>query len=130
MYKIDSFRKRQIMSVIKFLLYAVISFSCSALFFNSSTVAVIFIFLGLNCISVTSKEEFMKLKKKTMLQYGLLILGCLVGILLIIVGKNVVYKDGIIILGAILFAPTASVLVIHGVCNLIGYLMKKVQTKE
>ena len=118
------------MSVIKFLLYAVVSFSCSALFFNSSTVAVIFIFLGLNCISVTSKEEFMKLKKKTMLQYGLLILGCLVGILLIIGGKNVVYKDGIIILGAILFAPTASVLVIHGVCNLIGYLMKKVQTKE
>ena len=118
------------MSVIKLLLYAVISFGCSVIFFNSSILATIFIFLGLNCISATSKEEFVIFRKREMPKYGVLILGCLIGILLIAIGKEVVFKDGLIILGEMLFAPTVSVLIILEVCNLTGYLINKLKQKN
>lgn len=56
---------------------------------------------------------------------GVLILGCLMGVILILVGKEVAHQDGIIILGAMLLASMASVLIVLGVCNFIGYLRKK-----
>lgn len=118
------------MPVFRFLFYAVISVASSKVFFNSSVVGTTVIFCVLNYISVTSKEEYAVRKKMPTLAYGVLLAVCVIGIMLIIVGNNFIQKDALIIIGAMLFALTISVLVINQGYILLGYLKNKMQNSK
>lgn len=106
---------------IKYLLYILISFAISKAFYDSSVIITIVLFFGLNTINLTSKEKYIVKKKKPTILYGIALAVCLIGGVLIVLGKNIILNDAITIIGALLFAPTISALLIFHVSNVIGF---------
>ncbi|MFP3156088.1 hypothetical protein LQZ18_17010 [Lachnospiraceae bacterium ZAX-1] len=114
------------MSILKFLLYVIVSIIFSKLFLDSSAMGMVAIFSILNYAAVVSKKDDIG-KKVPRLAYGILLAVCLLGITLIVVGNNLIHLDGLVILGAILFSPTIAVLIIVQVLNIFGYLKSKLK---
>ncbi len=103
------------MRTIKMFLYLFLAFYCSKLFFNSSILAMSFIFVGLNCIGKKSEEGFDKDVKKR----KILVACAFCGLMLMFLGIYFIHMDGFIILGAMILAPTLSVLAIIYIYEMI-----------
>ncbi|MFP3156388.1 hypothetical protein LQZ18_18575 [Lachnospiraceae bacterium ZAX-1] len=116
------------MSILKFLLYAIVSIIFSKLFLGSSAMGMAIILGLLNYTAVVSKKDDVE-KKVPRLAYGILLAICLLGIILIVVGNNFIHLDGLVIWGAILFSPTIAVLIIVQVLNIFGYMKSKLKLK-
>lgn len=97
------------------LLYLFIAFYCSKSFFNSSILAMSFIFVGLNCIGKNSEEGFDKDTKKR----KILAACTFFGLILVLFGKFFIHMDELIILGAVILAPTLSVLIVIYIYEII-----------
>ena len=102
-------------------MYFIIAFCCSKFFFNSSLLAMSFIFVGLNCIGKRADENFQENVKKR----KLLVVCSLLGLTFIILGRFFCHVDGLIILGAMIFAPTLSVLVVTYIYKIIMMLKNR-----
>lgn len=109
------------MGFIRGLVYFFIAFCCSKFFFNSSLLAMSFIFVALNCVGEKADEDFHENVKKR----KILVVCVLLGLTLVICGKYFCHVDGLIILGAMIFAPTLSVLIITYICEKIIMLKNK-----
>lgn len=100
------------MKVLQFILYAVISFGFSVTFFDVSVLATTIIFCVLTSVVIKPNETYFSQKKMSKHVYGTSIVTSIIGAILIIVGKKIVNMDVLIIIGAILFAPTMSAMLI------------------
>ena len=109
------------MRTVKMFLYLLLAFYCSKLFFNSSILAMSFIFVGLNCIGKKSEEGFDKSVKKR----KILVACTFSGLMLVFWGKFFIHMDKLIILGAMILAPTLSVLIIIYIYEMMIVLKSK-----
>lgn len=118
------------MSLLKFIICAVIAIGCSKAFFDSSLLATLFIFCGLNAIVVIPKEAYMVKRRMPKRIYAISIAVCLTGLALIIGGKNFLHRDALIMVGAILFAAAITGMIMDQIFRIPGYLEKLKQNKE
>lgn len=109
------------MGFIRGALYFLIAFCCSKFFFNSSLLAMSFIFVALNCVGKKEDEDFHENAKKR----KILVVCSLLGLTLVICGKYFCHVDGLIILGAMIFASTLSVLIVTYIYERIIVLKNK-----
>lgn len=114
------------MLILKLSVCTIISFVCSHMFFNSSEAAALLIFLGLD-IAFVSKKSHEVHKKIPVHIYVILIEICLIGIILMIVGKKVVHQDILIIVGAMLCASILSAFVVLHAGKLLEYIRDKLK---
>lgn len=110
------------MKFLKFVIYAIISFTISCWLFDASVLAMSFIFLGLNCIMLTSKSDFTAPKKTKV--YGIALIVCVSGAVLIVLGNKILNNDIVIIIGALMFAPTFAAILIREIIALISYSIR------
>lgn len=118
------------MWLLKFLVYAVVSFGCSKAYFNSSAFGTAFVFCILNAVATMKKEDFVAQRRMPKRIYAISIAVCLTGLALIIAGKNFLHRDALIMVGAILFAAAITGMIMDQIFRIPGYLEKLKQNKE
>lgn len=100
-------------NIIKGILVLIISFVISLLWFQMSIVMMLIIYGFLEMIVITSDDGEFLWKKSKKYKYMLLI--CCLGATFILMGLKLFDNDLLIILGAMLFAPTLAGLLIKDV---------------
>ncbi|RDY33214.1 hypothetical protein [Lachnotalea glycerini] len=108
------------MKYIKIIVYAIISVVFSYWLFDKSTLAMVFIFYALNGVKLVSKSDFTAHKRTK--RYGVVLMVCICGTVLIVLGKKIFNNDILIILGALMFAPTFTAIIIREIIALSSYL--------
>lgn len=107
------------MRIIKYLISAIIAFVVSKVCYDSSIIITIAIFCLLNVMNCSSDKNYINLKEPSKNILRLVLLACPMGGLLIVLGKYIIYCEGIVITGAILFSPTVTGLIVFSFIKLI-----------
>lgn len=81
---------------------------------------MIFVFYTLNSNILISKNDFIRPTKTK--SYKIVLTVCICGAVLIALGNKVLNNNTVLIIGAVIFAPTFSVLVTQELIALIRYI--------
>lgn len=98
------------MKILKYMISAIISVAVSIACFESKIWAIIVVFCLINMIIISSKNKVSNWKKQR--KYYVCLAICIVGGILIVLGKEIIKSDFIIIVGAMMFATTFAGIVI------------------
>lgn len=98
------------LKIIKIIILAIISFAVSGAFFEFNTWVMLILFCFLNMIKIPSKSNVADWKKQK--RYYVCLSICIAGGILLVVGKEFIKSDFVIILGAIMFSSTFAPIVV------------------
>lgn len=113
------------MSILRFLVCAVVAWGFSKTFFDSSMIIMLFVFFALNQFFRNPVESFIGQMKAPKHADKILIVICILGAILMMIGKIFIHSDVCTIVGAMLFSPTVAVLIMLQIYSLWNFVKVK-----